>query len=34
VLQALQAIASDAGHDWAALHARLKAQGRLHFETY
>src|SRR5690606_25476295 len=34
VLQALQAIASDAGHDWVALHARLKAQGRLHFETY
>lgn len=34
VLQALEAVAAQAGHDWPALHAQLKSQGRLHFETY
>jgi len=34
VLQALQDIVTQSGQDWPALHAHLKAQGRLHFETY
>ncbi|UYO92922.1 benzoyl-CoA 2,3-epoxidase subunit BoxA [Pollutimonas sp. M17] len=34
VLQALEAVVSDAGRPWAELHAQLKSQGRLHFETY
>ncbi|MGB3288043.1 MAG: benzoyl-CoA 2,3-epoxidase subunit BoxA [Burkholderiaceae bacterium] len=34
VLQALESVASDAGQSWADLHAQLKSQGRLHFETY
>lgn len=34
VLEALAAAAQTAGLDWAALWARLKAEGRLHLETY
>jgi benzoyl-CoA 2,3-dioxygenase component A len=34
VLQALESVVSDAGRPWAELHAQLKSQGRLHFETY
>jgi benzoyl-CoA oxygenase/reductase BoxA protein len=34
VLEALRDVSATHGLDWPALHARLKAQGRLHFETY
>jgi benzoyl-CoA 2,3-dioxygenase component A len=34
VLDALAEICGRAGIDWAALHARMKTEGRLHFETY
>lgn len=34
VLQALEAVVSSSGRQWADVHAQLKAQGRLHFETY
>jgi len=34
VLQALQEVVTQSGQDWTHLHAHLKAQGRLHFETY
>src|SRR3546814_1643559 len=34
VLQALDSVVSDAGGSWTQLHAQLKLQGRLHFETY
>lgn len=34
VLQALQAIAGEAGLDWQALWQRMKTEGRLHLETY
>jgi len=34
VLRALQDVTTQSGQDWPALHAHLKAQGRLHFETY
>lgn len=34
VLQALRDVAAQAGLDWAALSTQLKAQGRLHLETY
>jgi sulfite reductase alpha subunit-like flavoprotein len=34
VLEALRDIAGEHGLDWPALHAQLKAEGRLHFETY
>lgn len=34
VIEALQHVVSQAGGDWAEVHGQLKAQGRLHFETY
>ena len=34
VLQALRAIALDAGLDWPLIAEQLKAQGRLQLETY
>ncbi len=34
VLQALESVVSGAGLQWPDVHAQLKAQGRLHFETY
>lgn len=34
VLQALDSVASEGGRSWPDLHALLKSQGRLHFETY
>ncbi|RPH46062.1 MAG: benzoyl-CoA 2,3-epoxidase subunit BoxA [Burkholderiales bacterium] len=34
VLEALRDVAATHGIDWAGLHARMKAEGRLHFETY
>lgn len=34
VLDAMSAAAASAGQDWDALWARLKAEGRLHLETY
>jgi len=34
VLAALRDVMTEAGQDWPALHAQLKAQGRMHFETY
>ncbi len=34
VLQALQEVAAGHSLDWPALHQQLKAEGRLHFETY
>ncbi len=34
VLLALKDVATQAGLDWPALAAGLKAQGRLHLETY
>jgi benzoyl-CoA 2,3-dioxygenase component A len=34
VLQALQEVADGHSIDWPALHQLLKAEGRLHFETY
>jgi benzoyl-CoA 2,3-dioxygenase component A len=34
VLDALEAIFADAGKSWPDMHAQLRAQGRLHFETY
>ena len=33
-MDALRAIADGHGLDWKALHPRLKAEGRLHLETY
>jgi len=34
VLEALRDIAQGQGLDWPSLHEQMKAQGRLHFETY
>jgi benzoyl-CoA 2,3-dioxygenase component A len=34
VLQALQDVAAEHSLDWPTLHQQLKAEGRLHFETY
>ena len=34
VLEALRGIAQGQGLDWPGLHEQMKAQGRLHFETY
>ncbi|WP_233208386.1 benzoyl-CoA 2,3-epoxidase subunit BoxA [Pollutimonas subterranea] len=34
VLQALESATGSAGGQWAEVHAKLKAQGRLHVETY
>ncbi len=34
VLQALQDVAAKHSLDWPTLHQQLKAEGRLHFETY
>ena len=34
VLQALQEVAGGHSLDWSTLHQQLKAEGRLHFETY
>lgn len=34
VLEALRDIVTQAGQNWPELHEQLKAQGRLHFETY
>ena len=34
VLDALETIGEREGLDWPALHARMKNEGRLHFETY
>jgi sulfite reductase alpha subunit-like flavoprotein len=34
VLQALQEVAGGHSLDWPTLHQQLKAEGRLHFETY
>jgi len=34
VLQALQDVAAKHSLDWSTLHQQLKAEGRLHFETY
>jgi benzoyl-CoA 2,3-dioxygenase component A len=34
VLEALQDICAQSDLDWATLHATLKREGRLHFETY
>ena len=34
VLEALRDIAAAQGLDWPTLHAQLKSEGRLHFETY
>jgi benzoyl-CoA 2,3-dioxygenase component A len=34
VLEALRDIAGAQGLDWPTLHAQLKTEGRLHFETY
>ncbi|OZI68988.1 benzoyl-CoA 2,3-epoxidase subunit BoxA [Bordetella genomosp. 1] len=34
VLQALQDIVAEAGHDWPGLADRLRREGRLHLETY
>ena len=34
VLEALRDIAQGQGLDWPGLHEQMKAQGRLHFETY
>lgn len=34
VLLALREVAQQAGHDWEAVAARLKREGRLHLETY
>jgi benzoyl-CoA oxygenase/reductase BoxA protein len=34
VLEALDTIATTGGLPWEPLHARLRAEGRLHFETY
>lgn len=34
VLQALETAVEQSGGTWLEVHARLKAQGRLHFETY
>ncbi len=34
VLQALESAVGQAGAQWPEVHARLKSQGRLHFETY
>jgi len=34
VLEALRDVSATQGIDWPALQARMKAQGRLHFETY
>ncbi|WP_144634074.1 benzoyl-CoA 2,3-epoxidase subunit BoxA [Bordetella genomosp. 13] len=34
VLQALREVAEQAGQAWEPLHAALRAQGRLHLETY
>ena len=34
VLQALQEVAATHQLDWPTLHQQLKAEGRLHFETY
>ena len=34
VLEALGTIASQGGLPWERLHGQLRAQGRLHFETY
>jgi benzoyl-CoA 2,3-epoxidase subunit A len=34
VLDALRDIGVSEGFDWSALHAAMKRDGRLHFETY
>jgi benzoyl-CoA 2,3-dioxygenase component A len=34
VIEALQEVVSSGGKHWPDVHAQLKAQGRLHFETY
>ncbi len=34
VVQALRDVATQAGHDWQAIGAQLKREGRLHLETY
>ncbi|HWL30082.1 MAG TPA: benzoyl-CoA oxygenase, partial [Burkholderiaceae bacterium] len=34
VLEALEWVETQAGASWPGLHEALKAQGRLHFETY
>ena len=34
VLDALEAICGEQAIDWPALHAQMKREGRLHFETY
>jgi len=34
VLAALRDIVTESGQDWPSLHEALKAQGRIHFETY
>jgi sulfite reductase alpha subunit-like flavoprotein len=34
VLEALRDVSATHGIDWPVLHGRMKAEGRLHFETY
>jgi benzoyl-CoA oxygenase/reductase BoxA protein len=34
VLEALRDVSATHGLDWPGLHARMKTEGRLHFETY
>ncbi len=34
VLEALEAVCAERSIDWRALHAQMKREGRLHFETY
>jgi benzoyl-CoA 2,3-dioxygenase component A len=34
VLETLRDTAATHGIDWPVLHARMKTEGRLHFETY
>ena len=34
VIEALQEVVTGAGRQWPEVHAQLKSQGRLHFETY
>jgi hypothetical protein len=34
VLEALRDVSATHGIDWPGLHARMKTEGRLHFETY
>ena len=34
VLDALREVTMQAGQDWTILHAALRREGRLHFETY